>query len=222
MSSPHLSSTVPSSEPSPAQPSPDEPVAAAEVDEGSATPEAPEPTPNDRLATIEAAVVELGQRIAADSERAVARERVIDRQHEEVERLRSERRASPLRPTIVDLARLRNDLLRQAATVPDEMTGADVAKLLHSYADVVEDTLERCGVAVLARETGGAFTPGRQQAAGFVETDDPTRDSTVVEVVKDGYAEHDGKVVVPARVTIHRYTISADDSGIDSTEGTDD
>jgi F0F1-type ATP synthase epsilon subunit len=41
--------------------------------------------------------------------------------------------------------------------------------------------------------------------AKVVEIDDPDRDGTVAEVVQDGYAEVDGgRVVVPARVAVHR------------------
>jgi molecular chaperone GrpE (heat shock protein) len=87
------------------------------------------------------------------------------------------------------------------------MTGPDVARLLASFGDEVEETLERCGVAVSTHEPGGAFTPGLQQVASVVDTDDPARDGTVAGVVQDGYVEIDGgKVVVPARITVHRLT----------------
>jgi molecular chaperone GrpE len=159
----------------------------------------------DRLTMLQAGVDGLDARMAAGSERAVARERVIDRQHEEIERLRAAQRAGQLRPTVIDLYRLRNDLLRQAATVPAEITGDDVADLLRSYADTVAEALERCGVVVLPRETGTAFVPGRQQVALVVKTDDPCRDGSVAAIVQDGYAETGGTVVAPARVELYRY-----------------
>jgi molecular chaperone GrpE len=159
-----------------------------------------------RLAAVEAALAEMAQRFGGESDRALARERVIDRQHEEIERLRSVERAGQLRPIVTDLCRLRNGLLRQAGTVPAEMTGPQVAVLLDSFAATVEEILERCGVVVLPGEVGAAFAPSRQQVAAVVEIDDPERDGTVAEVVQDGYAEIDGgKVVVPARIRLHRY-----------------
>jgi molecular chaperone GrpE len=159
-----------------------------------------------RLAAVEAALTEMAQRFGGESDRALARERVIDRQHEEIERLRSVERAGQLRPVVTDLCRLRNGLLRQAGTVPAEMTGPQVAVLLDSFAATVEEILERCGVVVLPGEVGVAFAPSRQQVAAVVEIDDPERDGTVAEVVQDGYAEIDsGKVVVPARIRLHRY-----------------
>jgi molecular chaperone GrpE len=159
-----------------------------------------------RLAAIEAALLEATQRFAGESDRALARERVIDRQHEEIERLRSIERTGQLRPVVTDLCRLRNGLRRQAETVPAEMTGSQVAHLLDSFASTVEETLERCGIAVLPCAVGAVFEPKRHQVVGVVEIDNPERDGTVAELLQDGYAEIDGgKVVVPARIRLHRY-----------------
>jgi molecular chaperone GrpE len=159
-----------------------------------------------RLAAVEAALLNVTQRFASENDRALARERVIDRQHEEIERLRSIERAGQLRPVVTDLCRLRNGLRRQAGTVPAEMTGLQVANLLDSFASTVEETLERCGIAVLPCAVGVAFEPKRHQVVGVVEIDDPEREGTVAEVLQDGYAELDGgKVVVPARIRLHRY-----------------
>ncbi|MGH3568144.1 MAG: nucleotide exchange factor GrpE [Pseudonocardia sp.] len=159
-----------------------------------------------RLAGIESALADVAQRLAGESDRAAARERVIDRQHEDIERLRSVERVGQLRPVVTDLYQLRNDLLRQAGRIPAEMTGPKVAELLDSFAATVEEALERCGITVLPREVGGAFVPGHQQIAAVVEIDDAERDGTVAGVVQDGYAEIDGgKVVAPARITLYRY-----------------
>ncbi|MGH3867577.1 MAG: nucleotide exchange factor GrpE [Pseudonocardiaceae bacterium] len=167
-----------------------------------------------RLAAVEAALVEMAQQLAGASDRALARERVIDRQHEEIERLKSVERAGQLRPVVTDLCRLRNGLLRQAGTVPAEMTGPQVAALLDSFAGTVAEALERCGVVALPREVGSTFAPSRQQVAAVVDIDDPAREGTVAEVVQDGYAEIDGgKIVVPARISVHRYVTKEQTDG---------
>ncbi|MBV8994154.1 MAG: nucleotide exchange factor GrpE [Pseudonocardiales bacterium] len=159
-----------------------------------------------RLTGLEAGLTEMARQFASENARALARERVIDRQHAEIERLRGIERTGQLRPVVTDLCRLRNGLLRQAGTIPAEMTGPQVATLLESFAATVQETLERCGVTVLLQEAGAAFAPSRQQVASVVEINDPERDGTVAEVVQDGYAEiAGGKVVVPARVKVHRY-----------------
>jgi molecular chaperone GrpE (heat shock protein) len=167
-----------------------------------------------RLAAIEAALLEVSQRCAGESDRALARERVIDRQHEEIERLRSIERVGQLRPVVTDLCRLRNGLLRQAVTVPAEMTGPQVANLLDSFASTVEETLERCGITVLPCAVGAAFAANSHQVVGVVEIDKPEQDGTVAEVLQDGYAEIDGgRVVVPARIRLHRYLTKEEADG---------
>lgn len=169
-------------------------------------PAAPDPVAEtSHLERIDATLAALAHRMELEADRAAFRERVIDRLHADVERLRAVERTGLLRPVVTDLCRLRNDLLRQAATVPHQLTGAQVATLLGSFADVVEQALERCGVAVVQPVPGSAFAAGRQQVVSHVDVEEPALDGTVAAVVQDGYAEIDGgKVVAPARITLHR------------------
>lgn len=173
---------------------------------------AEEPLASDHVARIDLSLAAIARQMGLESERAAFRERIIDRLHGDIERMRATERSGLLRPVVTDLCRLRNDLLRQAGTVPAEMTAAQVAALLASFADVVGDALERCGVGVLSTSSGASFEPGRHQVVGRVEKDEPALDGTVAAVIADGYAEIDsGKVVVPARVTVHRYVPSRTD-----------
>jgi molecular chaperone GrpE len=186
-----------------------------ESDELSAlTDAAPEPDPGARLLTVEAHLAAIRERLDEDTARAAARERVIDRQHEEIQRLRSAERSGVLRPVVTDLYRLRNDLLRQAATVPAAITGEQARELLRSFADEVTDALERCGVGVLPDAAGADVEPGRHQVATVVPTDDRERDGTVACVVSDGYTEIDtGRVIAPARVRVYRCDHGESDHG---------
>ena len=52
-----------------------------------------EPTVDARLAAVEEALAALARRHDSEAERAAARERVIDRQHADIERLRAVERA---------------------------------------------------------------------------------------------------------------------------------
>lgn len=145
--------------------------------------------------------------VARDHERAAARERVIDRLHDDNQKLRAGERHLLLRPLLTDLQRLRHELLRTAAGLPESFSGARAADLLRSYADNLELTLERGGVAVVAPEPGAAFDPSTHRAAGAVETADPAQDATVAEVVLDGYQDTlTDRTVVPATVRVHRWT----------------
>jgi molecular chaperone GrpE len=171
------------------------------------TPTAPEPEMIPelilRLKRVEEGLEVVSGRLAAESDRAAARERVIDRQHEDIERLRAVERTGLMRPVVTDLCRLRNDLLRQARTCPPEMTGGQVSTLLSSFADLVEQALDRCGIAVLHGDRGDPFDAARHQVARAVPVDDAALDATIAEVVQDGYAEGD-RVVLKARVAVHR------------------
>jgi molecular chaperone GrpE (heat shock protein) len=156
----------------------------------------------DRLdTTIEA----MRQTLAASHDRAAARERVIDRLHEENQRLRNGERQLLLRPLLADLQRLRNDLLRQAGGLPSTITAGAVAELLQSFAYSVEQTLERGGVAVIRPRAGEAFDPDSQRAVQVLAAPSPELDSTVADVVADGY--HDdvaGRTLLPATVRVYR------------------
>ena len=94
---------------------------------------------------VEAALIALTRRQDDDAERAAARERVIERQHADIERMRTDERFGLLQPVLVDLCTLRNDLLRQAAALPADFPVERMGRLLESFAASVEDALLRCG-----------------------------------------------------------------------------
>jgi molecular chaperone GrpE len=151
-------------------------------------------------------VAELGAVAAREHDRAQARETVIDRLHDEVERLRAGEARSLLRPAVTDLRRLRDDLLAQARGVPETMGRGEVAALLESYADSVALILERCGVVPVRPAPQAPFDPRQQQASGVTETGTRELDGTVASIVSDGYAEADtGRPVAPARVIVYRH-----------------
>ncbi|MCX4473564.1 Protein GrpE [Micromonospora sp. MW-13] len=144
--------------------------------------------------------------VAREHHRAAAREQVIDRLHEENQRLRAGERLLLLRPLLTDLQRLRHDLLRTAAGLPAGFDAAAAADMLRSYAASLELTLERGGVTVLAPVPGAAFDPATQRATGTVPAVDPGQEATVAEVVLDGYHDVEaGRTVVPAAVRVHRW-----------------
>lgn len=148
-----------------------------------------------------AAVEALRAELAAHGARAAAREELIIRLHDEVQRLRTGERAALMRPVIADLGRLRNALLRQAAQAGD--TGV----LFAGFADELGLSLERVGASPVSPKPGDPVEIGAHRVTGVVPTDDEALDGTVASVDADGY--HDGlsgKVVVPALVRAHRFT----------------
>ncbi|MET9227619.1 nucleotide exchange factor GrpE [Lentzea sp. NPDC003310] len=165
---------------------------------------APEP---DRLAELVAITGDLAEQARAHHVRAAAREKVIEDLHEEVQRLRAGERALVLKPVVVDLQTLRNDLVHQARTVPGEMSARQVADLLESFALSVEQALERCGSTPVRPEPGTPFAARDHRAVKVVAAEHRDEDSTIAEVVADGYYDANlDRVTAPARVVVRRWT----------------
>jgi hypothetical protein len=159
------------------------------------------------VAALAGSVGELAEQVRAHHTRAEARERVIDQLHVEVERLRTGERGLLLRPIVMDLQRLRADLLHQAATLAPEIDQKQAAALLESFALSVELTLERCGILPIRPPVGAQFSAREHRAVKVVAASSPEEDGTVALVVADGYVDTStNRVTVPARVHVRRWT----------------
>jgi molecular chaperone GrpE len=154
---------------------------------------------------LHAVVETLASQVAREHDRAKARETVIDRLHEETERLRAGEAREWIRPVLADLWRLRGDLLGQARSVPETMTSGNVAVLLESYADSVMMILERYGIVAVRPEPRMPFDPRRHCATGTVAVSERQLDGLIATVLTDGYEDaHTGATIVSARVTVYR------------------
>lgn len=170
-----------------------------------------EQSESDPLAELTSITRELVEETRAHHVRAAAREKVIDNLHEEVQRLRVGEQALLLRPIVIDLQTLRNDLLRQARTVPGELSARQVADLLESFALSVEQALERCGSTPVRPEPGTPFSARDHRAVKVVEAASAAEDATIAEVVADGYFDENlGRVTAPARVHVRKWTAAPD------------
>ncbi|MBL7258032.1 nucleotide exchange factor GrpE [Paractinoplanes lichenicola] len=150
---------------------------------------------------------ELRLQITRAHERAAAREQIIERLHDENQKLRAGERQLLLRPLLTDLQRLRHDILQTVARLPEEFGAEQTAKLLHSYAYSLELTLERGSIVVVTPEPGSAFDPAAQRAMGTVPATGPEQDGTVAEVITDGYLDvQTGRTTAPSAVRVHRWT----------------
>jgi molecular chaperone GrpE len=188
--------------------------------DGSAEPQEEGPTESEAVAE---AISALADQVAAHHARAEARERVIDQLHAEVERLRVGGQGVVLRPAVTDLQHLRDDLLRQARTLPAEVSGEQVKGLLESFALSAELALERCGCVPVRPETGAVFSGREHRAVKVVETQRPEQDGTVADVLTDGYVDAtDQRVLTPARVHVWRWTASQPEERPEPAEQTEE
>ncbi|GAA0524294.1 hypothetical protein GCM10011581_44720 [Saccharopolyspora subtropica] len=182
-----------------------DPVEAAPAPETTEEPE-PEKAP-DPVTELTEAVTALAAEVRQHHERAAARERVIDRLHAEVERLRAGEQNLLLRPITTDLQNLRNDLLHQARTLPAELTRQQVADLLESFALSAEQALERCGSTPISPQAGAEFSAREHRAVRVIPADDPAQHQRIAAVVSDGYLDTmTERVTVPARVHVYRWS----------------
>lgn len=178
------------------------------------------------LVGISAAVQGLAtsvQRLATSSERdhtrAEQREGVIDHLHSEVDRLRRGERRGLLRPLLVEICRLRNDLLRQAEDLPSDFDAGQARVLLRSYAESVELTLEDSGVATFAPQERDRFEPRLHRRVGGEATSDPELAGRVARVRRSGYLDIDtDSPIAPAEVVLFMLT-SAPSAGSPAEHG---
>ena len=155
------------------------------------------------LAELSAAVRELAGAADRYHDRAAQRESVIDYLRSELEMLRRGERRGMLRPLLTEMCRLRNDLLRQAATLPQDYDAEQAAKLLISFAETVELALEGNGVVSYAPGEGDPFDPRRHRRLRGAESDDPALAGRIADVLRDGYLDIEAdSPVVPAEVTV--------------------
>jgi molecular chaperone GrpE len=182
----------------------------AEASDDAAEPE-PEPEGIEATAgTTETLLAEISStvaKVAGASERyharAEQREGVIDFLRGELDTLRRGERRGILRPVLTDLARLREDLLKQAATLPADFDTARAADLLRSYAETIELTLESNGVVTYKPDSGEPFNPRLHRRISAEPTGDPGRAGQVAAVRRDGYLDIEANSpIAPAEVTV--------------------
>jgi molecular chaperone GrpE (heat shock protein) len=168
----------------------------------------------DRLAELRHQLAQLTEETAKYHTRAERREAIIDTMHAELEQLRRGERRSLLRPLVTQVCRTRDDLLRQADTLPEDFERDRAAVLLRSFASSLAYSLEDHGVDSFMPEPGESFDAGRHRVAGKSPTGDESLAGTVESVVAPGYRDTEaGTVICAARVVVYVAQVgeSADD-----------
>ncbi|GLZ16169.1 hypothetical protein Acsp04_64040 [Actinomadura sp. NBRC 104425] len=175
---------------------PDEAPAAAAADEAGAA-------DGDALAGIRDALAALAERLDREHERAAHREAVIDRLHEENERLRRGELQAALEPLRAALYRLHDQARREARrwSEPDPPEPAHAAALLEAVADEIADALARSGVERYTVRPGEPFDAARHRPVAVERVADPALAGTVLWARSDGF-EQSGRVVRKAEVCV--------------------
>ncbi|WP_131743297.1 nucleotide exchange factor GrpE [Actinomadura roseirufa] len=176
-------------------------------------------------AEVRDALAGLSARLDREHERAAHREAVIDRLHEENQRLRRGELHTVLEPVRAALFRLHDQARRES----DRLTGADggdppgprqTALLLEAVADDVADALARLGVERFTAEPGDPYDPSRHRPVAVTAVSEPARDGTVVTVQSDGF-EQGGRILRKAAVSVGRHGGATGGKDRDTTGGKD-
>jgi molecular chaperone GrpE (heat shock protein) len=162
------------------------------------------------LERIHSVLAGLTQAAGREHDRATHRERVIDRLHEENQRLRHNELQAAFEPVRTSLYRL-YDLVRRESD-RDTADPAHTPKLLAAIADELAEIIARTGVERMPVGEGDPFDPARHRPAGTRDVDDAELDGTVVTVQRAGFVRGE-KVVRRAEVIVAR--VAADPVGGD-------
>jgi len=138
------------------------------------------------------------------------RANIIDRLHEENQRLKQGELTQALAPIYRDLIRLYDDLSKSARTysAQDSSQGSiqarDPGHEWRFYAETVLDFLYRYGVNMIDIEQGAPFDGKRHRAVETMPTSDPEMNRRVHNIVRPGF-QTDMRLVRPADVCVLQY-----------------
>ncbi|TDB99109.1 nucleotide exchange factor GrpE [Actinomadura sp. 7K534] len=193
---------------------------------GDASPEAAGPPGAVLQAEVRDALAGLAARLDREHERAAHREAVIDRLHEENQRLRRGELQAMLEPVRAALYRLHDQARRESSRLADpglaDPPGPEqTAQLLQAVADDVADALARLGVERFTVEPGAPYDASRHRPVAVTPVGDRMRDGTVTAVQSDGF-EQSGKVLRKAAVSVGRLDDAADEDAANKGVGDED
>ena len=89
-----------------------------------------------------------------------------------------------LRPVVIDLMRLHDDLSQTAESYRERSESDAIIRDWINYRDIVEDMLYRQGVERFATAPGELFDPRLHRVSKPVDTADRERDRTIVRVIR--------------------------------------
>lgn len=163
---------------------------------------------------VREAIAGLAARLDREHDRAAHREAIIDRLHEENQRLRRGELQALLEPVRTALYRLHDQARRESGrwAEPDPPDPAHAASLLAAVADDVADVLSRIGVERFTAEPGEPYDAARHRPVAVAPVTEPGRAGTVVSVQADGF-EQGGRVLRKAEVCVGKLPPDAEPPG---------
>lgn len=145
-----------------------------------------------------------------------SKQQTVDRLYSELQGHRGGLVAQATRPFIFGMIRHHAEIgkllgaIRDAPT--DDLTAAKFCQLLESLQEDVEEVLGENGIAAYRAELSDPFDPLRQTVVGKpLATIEENRSGTVAACLGPGF-EHEGRILVKARVSAYRFEPSSPDA----------
>lgn len=125
---------------------------------------------------------------------------IIERLHSENTTLRQGELTQALKPIVLDLARLHDDVASVIAKGGDELRRAAAIPMM------ILNVLERHGITQICPEVGQPFDGKLHQALTVVSAEDTELDGMIARVQRAGFSRDGIHLVRPAQVDVYRYT----------------
>lgn len=136
-----------------------------------------------------------------------SKDKIIDALHAELQSHRDDLVFKILRPVIIDLIDMHNDinsmLSYEKNAVDETMPTARLVNTLQSFQGTIVEILARNGVEAFS-EPGELFAPKKQRSIRILDTDDQAKNGTVVERLRRGFI-HEDRLLAHEHVVVYRY-----------------
>lgn len=169
--------------------------------------------PADIAAKIDDGVTRILQTFEEKLRYDASKQQTIDRLYSELQGYRTDLVARAARPFIFGMihhhAEIGKLLAGLRATPDDDISPTKFGRLLESLQEDVADVLAENGVTAYRAEASDPFDPVRQTVVGkATPTTEEDRSGTIAACLGPGF-EHEGRILVKARVSAYRYQPTA-------------
>ena len=166
-----------------------------------------QPITNENEDKLTAFLVDFTAELKETNRLSQERETVIDRLHQENQRLKQGEIQQALLPVFRDLIRLYDDLNATVTKYAGDPAAGDgkLVRDLDCYKETVGDILYRYGVEPVEVKTGEDFNPKEHKAVAVAPAETAQQDRKISKIIRDGF-KTETKIIRNAEVEVYRYT----------------
>ncbi|MGO1468585.1 MAG: nucleotide exchange factor GrpE [Tissierella sp.] len=133
-------------------------------------------------------------------------EKIVDQMHSELQRYKEDMYSQLVRPILLDIAMVRDSILRMAKTYRKKPEGEqDIPnKTFFDYSYDILDILEKNNVEIYDSEEGDAFVPLRHKVIKKIQTNVEDLHGKVCESMTSGYS-YNNRVISAEKISMYNY-----------------